>query len=181
MRPGPLIRVVGLATAVLAAASCAVAPVLRVPDDSTRICAEVLANAAEPYWFGVPISNTGQSAITLKAVRLGEQDHIVLNDAFAVPPVQQNDGDMLGVGIMRDPAKETPELWAGRQPVAEYVIPPGVTVHLALALSREEAETGLVRSQIITYRVDGELHDREATSRLGLALTVDCETLDEAP
>lgn len=179
MKPGRLNRIVGFATAVLAATSCAVAPGLGVPDNSSLICAGVVANEAEPYWFGVPVSNSGQSTITLKAVRLGEKDHILLNDAFAVPPVQQNDGDMLGVGIMRDPAKETPDLWAGRQPVAGYMIPSGATVHLAFALSRDQVETGRVRSQIITYRVDGELHDREATSELGLALTSDCETLDE--
>lgn len=179
MKPGRFIRIIGFATAALVVASCAVAPVLSVPDSSSEMCAGVLAGEAEPYWFGIPISNSGQRAIALKSVRLGEQDHILLNNAFAVPPVQRDDGTMLGVGIMRDPATETPDLWAGRQAIAGYMIPPGATIHLALALSRAAAETGRVRSQIITYRVDGELYDREATSGLGFAITADCQTLPE--
>lgn len=180
MTPGRLIRIVGFATAVLAAASCAVAPVLEMPDGG-EMCAGVLAGEVEPYWFGVQVSNSGLHTVELMAVQLGEQDHIALNDAFVVPPVQQIDGTMLGVGIMYDPSTESPDLWAGRQPVAGYMIPPKTTVFLALALSRDAAETGQVRSQIITYRVDGEFYDREATSRLRLALTDDCQTLDEDP
>ena len=143
------------------------------------MCAKVISGEAEPYWFGVPVSNPGQRPITLKDVRLGEQDHLLLNEALAVPPLRLDDGTMLGVGVMQDPAAENADLWAGRQPVAGYSIPPGATVHLALALSVDAAETGRARSQLITYHVDGELRQREATSRLELALTDDCQTLDE--
>lgn len=179
MKPERLISIVGFTTAVLGAAGCAIAPFLSVPDNSTMMCAGILANAAEPYWFGIPITNSGQRAITLKTVRLGEQDHILLNDALAVPPVQQDNGDMLGIGVMRNPATEEADLWAGRQSVAGYMIPPETTIHLALALSRDKAETGRARSQIITYRVDGDVRDRETTSRLELVVTTHCETLDE--
>ncbi|RMB61768.1 hypothetical protein EAX62_03870 [Tessaracoccus antarcticus] len=173
-----MLAALGCLTAVLGATSCAVSPILNVPGGD-EMCASVLTDQAEPYWFGVPVSNPGQRAIALQAVRLGEQDHMVLNDSYAVPPVQQSDGTTLGVGGMRDPAKENPDLWAGRQPVDGYMLAPGTDVFLTLALSRDAAETGRVRSQVITYRVDGELSDRQATSRLRIILTEDCQTLNE--
>lgn len=43
---------------------------------------------------------------------------------------------------------------------------------------RDAPETGRVLSQLITYRVDGEFYDREATSRLELVLN-DCSALQE--
>lgn len=92
MKTGRMLRALGCVTALLGATSCAVSPILVVPDGSEG-CAGVLADQTEPYWFGVQVSNPGHRAIALKAVRLGEQDHMVLNDAFAVPPVQRDNGD----------------------------------------------------------------------------------------
>ncbi|TRY19533.1 hypothetical protein FOJ82_01115 [Tessaracoccus rhinocerotis] len=180
MKQGKLIRILECVTVALVLAGCTGgAAVLAVPDGTNAVCAGVLPGKAEPYWFGIPVSNPGQSPITLKDVRLGEHDHIMMSDAFAVPAVQLDDGTMLGVGVMRAPAEESPELWSGRQSVAGYVIAPGADVHLALGLSRDGAETGRVHSQTITYRVDGELYDRNATSGLKMALTSDCQTLEE--
>ncbi|MGO1385415.1 MAG: hypothetical protein ACTHWA_10220 [Arachnia sp.] len=178
MKTGRMLRALGCVAAVLGATSCAVAPILVVPGGD-EMCASVLAGEAEPYWFGVQVSNPGQRAIALKTVRLGEQNNMVLNDAYAIPPVESDDGGTLGVGTMRDPARETAELWAGRQPVDGYKLAPGTDVFLTLALSRDAAETGRVRSQVITYQVDGELSVRQATSRLGLVITEDCQTLNE--
>lgn len=173
MKIGRMLRALVCVTAVLSASSCAAAPILVVPGGD-KMCMSVLASEAETIWFGLQVSNPGPRAITLKAVRLGEQDHMVLNDAYAVPPVQTDDGGTLGVGTMRDPARQAPELWAGRQPVDGYTLAPGTVVFLALALSRDEAETAEVRSQVITYQVDGELSYRQATSRLGLVLKETC-------
>ena len=178
MKTRRMLGALGCLTAVLGATSCAVSPILVVPDGN-EVCSGVLAGDAEPFWFGVQVSNPGQRAIALKAVRLGEQDHMVLNDAYAIPPVKQSDGTTLGVGAMRDPATEIPDLWAGRLAVDGYMLAPGTDVFLTLALSRDAAETGRVYSQVTTYRVDGELSDRRVTSRLNLSLTKDCQTLNE--
>jgi len=180
MNRGQLIRILKCVAAALVLAACTGGgAVLEVADDTIAVCAGVLPGKSEPYWFGVSVSNAGQSPITLKAVHLGEQDHILMDDAFAVPAVRLDDGTMLGVGVMHNPAEESAGLWAGRQSVAGYVIAPGAHVDLALGLSRDGAETGRVHSQIVTYRVDGERYDRKATSELNLALTIDCETLDD--
>ena len=178
MKTGQMLLGLGCVTAVLSATSCAVAPILVVPSGD-EMCVSVLASKAEPYWFGVQVSNPGQRAIALKDIRLGEQDHMVLKDAYAIPPVQSDDGGTLGVGTLHDPSTQDPELWAGRQPVDGYKLAPGTVVFLTLALSRDEAETGRVRSQVITYQVDGELSYRQTTSRLELVLTKDCQTLNE--
>lgn len=68
--------------------------------------------------------NSGQRTVELKPVQLSDRDNILLDEALAVPPAEQDDGTMLVIGIMHDPATETPDLWAGRQPVARYMIPP---------------------------------------------------------
>lgn len=166
-----LVRILGCAAA-LAIAGCAGGGPLAVPDGSA-MCATVLPGNAEPYWFGVPVSNVAGRPITLKAVHLGEQDHMLVDEAFAVPPIQLRDGTTLGVGVIHDPAAETPDMWAGRQAVTGYVIAPGATVDLVFGLTRDGAETGEARSQDVTYRVDGEHQDRYATSRLELTLTDD--------
>jgi hypothetical protein len=144
-----------------------------VPDNSTQICQSTLAGDTD-YWFGVPITNTSTHAITLKPVQLGEHDHVKLSDVMVVPPIRLEDGTTLGFGVTHDPAAQNAALWAGRQPVAAYLIPPTATVSLAIALRPEADDTGSVASEVVTYRVDGEPRDRTATSRLTLVLASDC-------
>ena len=154
-------------------AGCAVGPSLEVPDNSTRICQSTLAGDTD-YWFGVPITNTSPHAITLKSVQLGEHDHVKLSNVMVVPPIRLEDGTTLEFGVTHDPAAQNAALWAGRQPVAAYLIPPTATVSLAIALRPEADDTGSVASEVVTYRVDGEPRDRTATSRLTLVLASDC-------
>ena len=97
MNRGQLIRILKCVAAALVLAACTGGgAVLEVADDTIAVCAGVLPGKSEPYWFGVSVSNAGQSPITLKAVHLGEQDHILMDDAFAVPAVRLDDGTMLG-------------------------------------------------------------------------------------
>lgn len=167
-----------LTTAILAVAlsGCSLFnPPLSVPEGDA-----MCAHPPEPVWFGSYVENQGSRPATLHSARLGDAEGATLIEVLAIPEITQADGSTLLLGIGRDLATESPELWAVRQPVDGYVIQPGQIIVVAFQISRAtNAEVAMVASQTVTYRIDGEPFDRDATSRLSFAIAPDCDAIED--
>ena len=89
--------------------------------------------------------------------------------------------DWLLLGILGNIATAEPELWATREPLDGFAIEPGEQVAVGLRLAPDPGvEAATIDREDITYRVQGELFDRTATSQLTLAIATDCDALLDA-
>lgn len=155
-------------------AGCSATPALG-PPEGNGVCVDVAATLPEPVWFGIPVWNETGQTIVLEQVRLGDGDGLELTDAVAIPPIPTPDGGTNSLGSARNPARDMPDLWAVRQPLAGYRLEPGEVSRVVVGLSRlPGAEVGVSTSQLISYRLGRERHARLATSRLELVLAPDC-------
>lgn len=164
------------ALAVTALSGCALlTPPLGVPQGNA-----MCANPPEPIHFGTLAENLSSRAITLTGARLGDSEGADLIGVLVIPEIPQADGGTLTLGSGRDLATDSPDLWAVRQPVDGFVIQPGQNVAVAFEISRAAgADVATVASQVITYRIDGELFSREATSKLRFAIAEDCDAIED--
>lgn len=133
----------------------------------------------EPLYFGTPVENLSSNPITLTGARLGDSDGAALSGVLIFPQITEADGSTLMLGVGRDLASDSPDLWATRQPLDGFVVQPGQHVSVGFEVSRVPgSEIATVASQIITYRVNGEFFDRQATSRLRFAIAEDCDAIE---
>lgn len=171
--------VLSVAGAALCTACAPAASPLTLPDGAAAVCASVLPDRSEPYWFGIPVTNRTDRTVVLERIELDKSEGLQLVDAVAVPPLRTADGGTLGIGAVHDPAETEPDVWAGRQALDGFRLEPGVHVDIAVALTRAAGtEMGRSRSQFVTFHLDGELITRRASSRFEITLAPDCDPGD---
>lgn len=144
---------------------------LAVPDDS--VCTSM--NTPQVTWFGVWISNRSDQVITIQDVSLVDPEGLTLVDSVYLPEVVLPDGTHTTMGVSRDPATESPDIWAARVQLVGAEIQPGEDGSIGVRLAPNHgALTGRTSGLTIDYRVTGESTNRQATSLMALVLGGDC-------
>lgn len=161
--------------AALATPACAVSQSpLRLPDGSAGVCINYQAAEPEPYWFGIPVENLTDRTVVLEQVTLDDRE-LELADAFVVPPIRSADGATLSLGADRDPALNSPELWAGRKQLRGYVLAAHARTDIGLALSRAAGiQDARSRAQRVRFRFGDDSASRTSVSDFEIRIAPEC-------
>ncbi|MCB0910930.1 MAG: hypothetical protein KDB60_04850 [Propionibacteriaceae bacterium] len=163
-----------LLTAIATSACAASQGPLRLPDGSAGVCVNYQAAEPEPYWFGIPVENVTDRTVVLEQVTLDDPEFEIAA-AFVVPSIRSSDGGSLSLGADRDPALNSPGLWAGGKQLRGFVLAAHERTSVGLGLSRAAGiQDARSRAQRFRFHYDDDSTSRASVSEYEIRIAPEC-------